>query len=133
MSINIAIWVFVGIFAVIAVFLVRLFNQLTSVATEAEFTMRNLNSQLPRIIDKADKVLDNADATIERVNATMNDLEMPIRFVKSASGFFGASKNLARFRGGQNVMAIAAGYKFVKMILDKIRRHIGNRGDEIVE
>ncbi|HDR90925.1 MAG TPA: hypothetical protein ENN75_01615 [candidate division Zixibacteria bacterium] len=126
MSLNIAIWVLVVVVTIVAIFVIRLIHQLTNVATETELTMRNINSQLPRIIDRADQVLQNADYTINRVNTTLDDLEVPVQLVKSATGLFGDTKNLVR-SGGPNVLAFAAGFKLVKSIFDQVKKRITQR------
>jgi molybdopterin converting factor small subunit len=128
MSLNIAIWVLVVIVAAVAIFVIRLLHQLTNVATETELTMRNVNSQIPRMIDKADKVLENADLTMDRVNRTLDDLEMPISLVKSASGIFGDPRKMAGFGGGgHNALAFIAGFKIVKTIFEQIKKRIAKR------
>jgi molybdopterin converting factor small subunit len=128
MSLNIAIWVLVVIVAAVAIFVIRLLHQLTNVATETELTMRNVNSQIPRMIDKADKVLENADLTMDRVNRTLDDLEMPINLVKSASGIFGDPRRMSGFGGGgQNALAFIAGFKIVKTIFEQIKKRIAKR------
>ena len=127
MALQIAIWAFVVVIAVVAIFVIRLLNQLTSVASETELTMRNLNAQLPRVIDRADRVLENADCTIARVNKTLDEVEAPIQLVKRATAFVGGSKGLAQLGSGQNVMAFMAGFKLVKMVFDKVKHHFRRR------
>lgn len=126
MSLDIAIWVLVVVVTVVAIFVIRLLNQLTSVASETELTMRNVNAQIPRIVDKADQVLENADCTIARVNDTLDDLEVPVQLVKSATGFLGDTKRLMR-SGGTNAVAFAAGFKLVKSIFDRVKQLISKR------
>ncbi len=130
---DIAVWVLVVVAGVIALFLVRLLNQFTSATTEFELVLRNLNSQLPQILKKADRVMDNAEKTIVRVNTAMNDFEGPLRIVKTVSGFFGDSKQLMSSKGGQGAIAFAAGYKLVKMIVDKIKGHARRRHEKSPE
>ncbi len=127
MSVDIAIWVLVVVVAVVAIFVIRLLNQLTSVATETELAMRNLNSQIPRIVDKADQVLENADCAIARVNQTLDDLEAPVNLIKTATGFLGDSRKLARIGGGQNALALIAGFKLVKTLFDHVKKHFAKR------
>ncbi|RKZ31734.1 hypothetical protein DRQ36_01045 [bacterium] len=129
MAITIAIWVFVAIAGVVAVFAICFLSQLTRVAKESELTIKALNARLPQIMDHADKVLEDAEATVKRVNATMDELEGPIHYLRMFTHLMTESKSYMATRAGRAVMAFTAGFNALKVIIDRLKQHFTHTGD----
>jgi len=123
MAISAAIWVFVIIVAVVAVFVIRFLNQLTKVAVESESTIKSLNERLPVLLDNADKILNKADATVDRVNCTMDELEGPIHYLHMFTHLAQESKRYMTNKTGKSMVAILAGFKAARAIIESLKSH----------
>lgn len=129
-SVSLAIWAAVLVFAAIAFFVARFLHQLTKIGIEGERTLQTLNSKLPVLLQRAELLMDKADSTITRVNDTLDQLDLPLHYINLAGQLFSGSKVNFTAKIGKAVMALLAGFKTGKSVFAAVRQHFSCKRHE---